>query len=43
MIMELAVLLKPGPLVIKQKRDPEQLLKDWEDYQKVFLEFLAAT
>ena len=41
--MELAVLLKPGPLVIKQKGDPEQLLKDWEDYQKVFLEFLAAT
>ena len=41
--MELAVLLKPGPLVIKQRGDPEQLLKDWEDYQKVFKEFLAAT
>ena len=37
------MLLKPPPLVIKKKGDPEQLLKDWEEYVKVFKEFLAAT
>ena len=41
--MELAMLLKPSPLVNKKKGDPEQLLKDWEEYIKVFKEFLAAT
>ena len=37
------MLLKPPPLVVKKKGDPEQLLKDWEEYIKVFKEFLAAT
>ena len=37
------MLLKPSPLVNKKKGDPEQLLKDWEEYIKVFKEFLAAT
>ena len=37
------MLLKPPPLVIKKKGDPEQLLKDWDEYVKVFKEFLAAT
>ena len=41
--MELAMLLKPAPLVVKRKGDPEQLSKDWEDYVKVFQEFLGAT
>ena len=41
--MELAMLLKPTPLVLKKKGDPEQLAKDWEDYIKVFKEFLEAT
>ena len=41
--MELAMLLKPAPLVVKKKGDPEQLAKDWEDYIKVFKEFLEAT
>ena len=31
-IMELAMLLKPAPLVVKRKGDPEQLSKDWDDY-----------
>ena len=38
--MELAMMLKPERLVIKKKGDPEQLSKDWEDYVKVFKEFL---
>ena len=37
------MLLKPGPLVVKKKGDPEQLSKEWEDYIKIFREFLAAT
>ena len=37
------MLLKPAPLVVKRKGDPEQLSKDWEDYVKVFQEFLGAT
>ena len=41
--MEMAMLFKPGPLVIKKKGDPEQLAKDWDDYVKVFQEFLRAT
>ena len=41
--MELAMLLKPAPLVVKRKGDPEQLSKDWDDYVKVFQEFLGAT
>jgi hypothetical protein len=41
--MELAMLLKPAPLVVKRKGDPEQLSKDSEDYVKVFQEFLGAT
>ena len=41
--MELAMLLKPAPLVVKKKGDPEQLAKDWEDYIKVFKEFLEVT
>ena len=41
--MELAMLLKPAPLVVKRKGDPEQLSKDWEDFIKVFKEFLEAT
>ena len=41
--MELAMMLKPALLVIKKKGDPEQLAKDWEDYVKVFKEFLEAT
>ena len=36
-------MLKPAPLVVKRKGDPEQLSKDWEDYVKVFKEFLDAT
>ena len=36
--MELAMMLKPAPLVIKNKG-----AKDWEDYVKVFKEFLEAT
>ena len=40
--MELAMLLKTAPLVVKRKGDPEQLSKDWEDYVKVFQEFLGA-
>ena len=42
-IMEMAMLLKPEPLVVKKKGDPEQLAKDWDDYVKVFQEFLGAT
>ena len=41
--MELAMMLKPEQLVVKKKGDPEQLSKDWEDYIKVFREFLEAT
>ena len=41
--MELAMMLKPEQLVVKKKGDPEQLSKDWEDYIKVFKEFLEAT
>ena len=41
--MELAMLLRPAPLVIKRKGDPEQLAKDWQEYVKVFQEFLQAT
>ena len=41
-IMEMAMLLKPGPLVVKKKGDPEQLAKDWDDYVKVFQVFLGA-
>ena len=41
--MDLAMLLKPAPLVVRKKGDPEALLKDWEDYVKVFKEFIAAT
>ena len=41
--MELAMMLKPALLVIKKRGDPEQLAKDWEDYVKVFTEFLEAT
>ena len=41
--MELAMMLKPALLVIKKKGDPEQLAKDWENYVKVFKEFLEAT
>ena len=37
------MLLKPAPLVVKRKGDPEQLSKDWDDYVKVFQEFLGAT
>ena len=37
------MLLKPAPLVVKKKGDLEQLAKDWEDYIKVFKEFLEAT
>ena len=37
------MMLKPALLVIKKKGDPEQLAKDWEDYVKVFKEFLEAT
>ena len=41
--MELAMMLKPEQLVVKKKGDPDQLSKDWEDYIKVFREFLEAT
>ena len=41
--MELARILKPAPLGIKKKGHPEQLLKDWEDYLRVFSIFLKAT
>ena len=41
--MEMAMLLKPEPLVVKKKGDPEQLAKDWDDYVKVFQEFLGPT
>ena len=41
--MELAMLLKPAKFVIKKKGDSEQFHKDWEDYLKVFTEFLEAT
>ena len=41
--MEMAMLLKPGPLLVKKKGDPEQLAKDWDDYIKVFQVFLGAT
>ena len=42
-MMELAMLFKPGQLVIKKKGDPEQLAKDWEDYVRSFSTFLKAT
>jgi hypothetical protein len=41
--MELAMMLKPAQLVLRRKGDPEQLFKDWDDYTKVFKEFLEAT
>ena len=41
--MDMAMMLKPAPLMLKKKGDPEQLHKDWEDYLKVFNEFLKAT
>ena len=41
--MELAMLLKPTPLVIKRKGDLEQLSEDWEDYVRGFTTFLNAT
>ena len=37
------MLLKPAPLVIKKKGDPEQLSKDWEEYMRTFSTFLKAT
>ena len=37
------MLLKPAQLVIKRKGDPEQLAKDWQEYVRVFQEFLQAT
>ena len=37
------MLLKPAQLVLRRKGDPEQLFKDWEDYIKVFKEFVEAT
>ena len=36
-------MLKPVQLVLKRKGDLKQLAKDWEDYIKVFKEFLEAT
>ena len=41
--MQLAMMLKPTPLVLRKKGDSEQLFKDWEDYLRVFKEFLEAT
>ena len=41
--MQLAMMLKPMPLVLRKKGDSEQLFKDWEDYLRVFNEFLEAT
>ena len=41
--MDMAMMFKPAPLVVKRKGDPEQLAKDWGDYVKVFREFLTAT
>ena len=41
--MDLAMLLKPAQLIVRKKGDPEALLKDWEDYVKVFKEFITAT
>ena len=41
--MEMAMLLKPKALVVKEKGDPEQLAKDWDNYVKVFQEFFGAT
>ena len=29
--MEMAMMLKPAPLEVKRKGDPEQLAKDWGD------------
>ena len=37
------MMLKPERLTVKKKGDPEQLSKDWEDYVRVFKEFLEAT
>ena len=37
------MMLKPAQLVLKRKGDPEQLAKDWQEYVKVFQEFLQAT
>ena len=37
------MMLKPSQLVLRRKGDPEQLFKDWDDYIKVFKEFLEAT
>ena len=42
-IMELAMLLKLGQLVVKKKGDPEQRYKDLEDYIEVFKKFLEST
>ena len=42
-IMELAMLLKLGQLVVKKKGNPEQCYKDWDNYMKVFKEFLEST
>ena len=36
--MEMAMLLKPKALVVKEKGDPEQLAKDWDNYVKVVRE-----
>ena len=41
--MDLDMLLKPTPLVVRKKGDPEALLKDWEDYVKVFKKLITAT
>ena len=37
------LLLKPGPFVITEEGDPEQLMADFIKYKENFLEFLAAT
>ena len=37
------MMLKPGPLMVKRKGDPEQLSWDWEENVYMFTVFLQAT
>ena len=37
------MILKPGPLTIKRKGEPEQLSRDWEECVYTFTMFLEAT
>ena len=41
--MDMMMMLKLSPLVVKKKGDPEQLSQDWEEYVYTFTVFLEAT